>query len=150
MLTLLRFGRMTSHSQVCFLEGPPFEVFLVPTTCHLASLALVTKRLCLVALQPFRLTGNTPWAQRSNWVSVLRRQVGSICRFSNHETLLFSIDNTVPLRLLVCFGFCFEAIRFAFLGDEAGFPRVDTGAGSVESRIVDGDGILIVSIPRQY
>lgn len=47
----------------------------------------------------------------------------------------------VPLRLLVCLGLGVDC--FAFRG-EAGFPGV-----SGKSRIVDGDGILIVSIPRR-
>jgi len=51
------------------------------------------------------------------------------------------LDIIVPLRLLVCLGFWVDC--FAFLG-EAGFPAGMSG----ESRIVDGDGILIVSIPR--
>jgi hypothetical protein len=48
----------------------------------------------------------------------------------------------VPLRLLVCLGFWVDC--FAFWG-EAGFPAGVSG----ESKIVDGDGILIVSIPRR-
>lgn len=42
------------------------------------------------------------------------------------------------------------AICFVRFGGEAGFPRPDAGKGSGESRIVDGDGILIVSIPRRW
>lgn len=55
----------------------------------------------------------------------------------------------VPLRLFVCLGFCGTvAICLVFLGGEAvfGFPA---GAGSGESRIVEGDGILISSIPER-
>lgn len=59
-------------------------------------------------------------------------------------------DEIVPLRLLVCFGLWeAEAICFDLLGGEPGFTRVDTGRWSGESRIVEGDGILIVSIPRR-
>jgi hypothetical protein len=61
-----------------------------------------------------------------------------------------SRNEIVPLRLLVCFGLWeAEPICFDLFGGEAGFPRVDTGRGSGESRIVEGDGILIVSIPRR-
>ena len=59
-------------------------------------------------------------------------------------------DEIVPLRLLVCLGL-WEAvvIRFVRLGGDTGFPRVDIGRGSGVSRMVEGDGILIVSIPRR-
>jgi hypothetical protein len=62
-----------------------------------------------------------------------------------------SRDEIVPLRLLVCLGLL-EAVVICFVlfGGEAGLPRVDTGRESGESRIVEGDGILIVSMPRQY
>lgn len=64
--------------------------------------------------------------------------------------VFLSKDEIVPLRLLVCFGLGeAEAICFDLLGGEAGFARLDTGRGSGESRIVEGDGILIVSIPRR-
>lgn len=61
--------------------------------------------------------------------------------------VISSHNEVVPLRLFVCFGFCVVvAICFALLGGEAGFPRAD-GIVSGEARIVDGDGILIFSIP---
>jgi hypothetical protein len=71
--------------------------------------------------------------------------------FHFHSEMGFaSRDEIVPLRLLVCLGL-WEAVAICLvrLGGETGFPRVDTGRGSGKSRIVEGDGILIVSIPRR-
>lgn len=53
----------------------------------------------------------------------------------------------IPLRLLVCFGFS-VLLRFARLCGEAYFPGAAAGPVSGELRIVDGDGILMFSIPR--
>lgn len=56
----------------------------------------------------------------------------------------------VPLRLFVCFGLCVTVVTcFVRLGGDAAFvfPRAGAGTVSGESRIVDGDGILISSIP---
>lgn len=44
---------------ICLFKWSPFEVFLVASAIDTPSLALLTSRLCLVAFEAFRFTGNT-------------------------------------------------------------------------------------------
>lgn len=131
-ITLFGFG-CRPDGGFGFFEGPPFEILLVSSTQNFASLALVAGRLGFVALQPLRLAGDAAWMGSS--------AKGLLC--------CPIIHGLVPFRLLVCFGLAVVGAT-GLLVVETGFPRalLDGGVVSSESKMVDGDGILIFSIPR--
>ena len=75
---------------VRLFEGPPFEIFLVATTLHISSCALLTPRLLFAALQPLRFARHAACTRTP-----------SVC-LSPHETRDFcwQLDTIAALALL--------------------------------------------------
>lgn len=120
--TFLGFRRRSPWGQVGLLEGSPFEVLFVASALHLPSLALLTGWFNLITFQSFGLAGDT--AYRDGQLGLETRRM--LAQILFHRLL------HLPLRLFVCFGFC-------VLPE---FPRL-----GLSFKIVDGDGILMLSIP---
>ena len=154
-----RFGR-----RISLFERSPFEVPLVPSTLHLTPSTLQAGRFGLVALQTFGLAGDTSWRSHSRLrkVSALRfldtPNILAHSIFTSLSPLLTSTYHgvTVPLRLLDCFGLLVVWQPAVLVVPEGGAGRegaaVAVEGGETEkdkggSRIADGDGILMFSMP---
>lgn len=150
-----RFGRCIS-----LFERSPFEVPLVPSTLHLTPSTLQAGRFGLVALQTFGLAGDTSWRSHSRLrkVSALRfldtPNILAHSIFTSLSPLLTSTYHgvTVPLRLLDCFGLLvvWQPVPEGGAGREGAAVAVEGGETEKDkggSRIADGDGILMFSMP---
>ena len=135
---------------IVLFERPPFELLFVSTTSNAPLRALLTGRFCLIAFEPFRLTGDAACL-------VIRHQ-----RLSGVET---SRDS--PFLLFDCFRFVTGSIccvpntnafsevelRFCvllFVACVGATDWVDFGSSTGEWRKTEGDGMVMVSaIKRQ-
>jgi hypothetical protein len=130
IFTFLGFHSGPSRSQVGLLERSPFEIFFVSSTWHFSPLTLLTWWFDLVAFQPFCLAGDTTYIEAGSMLWTPRLDLIIL----SFKMEISSITSNLPLRLFVCFGFCL-------------LPEVP--ADGVSFKIVDGDGILMLSIPSR-